>query len=73
MADRGHADADQVLSRKLRQHLGVNIAFSESGRVSLETQAPQPRRYVHQAPPSSSSSALASLRSSVSKPSVNQP
>ncbi len=28
MADRDHADADQVLSRKLRQHLGVNIAFS---------------------------------------------
>jgi hypothetical protein len=39
----------------------------------LEPQAPQPDRYVDQAPSSSASSAFASLRSGVSKPSVNQP
>ena len=45
----------------------------EPGHPHLEAEAPQPRRDIHQAPPSSSMSAFASLRSGVSNPSVNQP
>ena len=73
VADRTHPDADQVLRRQLRQNLGIDIVVAEGGLVSPQSQAAQPRRYVHQAPASSSSSAFACFRSGVSKPSVNHP
>jgi hypothetical protein len=44
VADRGHAKADQVIGRQLRQHLGIDIVVAESGLVSLEAQVAQPRR-----------------------------
>ena len=49
--------------------------FSESGEPQQRHSAPGLQRYVERRiryPPSSSSSALASFRSAVSKPSVNQ-
>ena len=47
MADRGHADADQVVDRQLRQHFAVDIVVAEGGRVLFEPQPAQPRRNVH--------------------------
>src|SRR6516162_5249383 len=73
MTDGCHADVLEIIPRELRKHQPIDLVITERGLVPLEAQVPQPRRYAHQAPPSSSSSALASLRSCVSKPSVNQP
>jgi hypothetical protein len=47
MADRGHADADQVVGRQLRQHFAIDIIVAECRRVSFEPQPAQPRHYVH--------------------------
>ena len=47
MADRGHADADQVVGRQLRQHFAIDIVVAECRRVLFEPQPAQPRRYVH--------------------------
>jgi hypothetical protein len=47
MADRGHADADQVVGRQLRQHFAIDIVVPECRRVSFEPQPAQPRHYVH--------------------------
>jgi class 3 adenylate cyclase len=66
------AEIFQILRRELGQRLPIELVVAERGLVSFETQAPQPRRQVHQAPPSSSSRVFASLRSGVAKPSVNQ-
>ena len=38
MADRGHADANQVLGRQLRQHFAIDIVVVECGRVLFEPQ-----------------------------------
>ncbi len=73
MADRNDADFFQILRRQLGQHVPIDLIVAEGSPVPLEAEALQPRRYVHQAHPSSSSSAFASLRSGVPKPSVNQP
>src|SRR6516164_8698100 len=73
MADRDHTDLFEILRRQLREYLPIDLIVAESGLVPLEAQAAQPNRDVHQSPSSSSSSAFASLRSGVSKPSVNQP
>jgi hypothetical protein len=37
MADRGHANANQVLGRQVRQNISVNIVVAERFFVSLET------------------------------------
>jgi hypothetical protein len=37
MADRGHANANQVLGRQVRQNISVNIVVEERFFVSLET------------------------------------
>jgi hypothetical protein len=47
MADRGHADADQVLGRQRRQHLSIDIIVAECRCVLFEPQPAQPRHYVH--------------------------
>jgi hypothetical protein len=47
MADRGHADADQVVRRQRRQHFGIDIIVAECRRVLFEPQHAQPRHYVH--------------------------
>jgi hypothetical protein len=47
MADRGHADADQVGGRQLRQHFAIDIVVAECRRVLFEPQPAQPRHYVH--------------------------
>ncbi len=47
MADRGHADADQVVGRQLRQHFAIDIVIAECSRVSFEPKPAQPRHYVH--------------------------
>ena len=47
MADRGYADADQVVGRQLRQHFAIDIVVAECRRVLLKPQPAQPRRYVH--------------------------
>ena len=73
MTDRSNSECDQIIGRQAGHNRGVDIVVAEGGRVTLETQAAQPHCDVHQAPPSSSSSALASLISGVLKPSVNQP
>ena len=62
----------QVLCREFGQYLPIDLVVAERGFVPFETQAAQPHRYIHQASPSSSSSAAASLSSGVSKPSLNQ-
>jgi hypothetical protein len=38
MADRGHADADQVLGRQLLQNFAIDIVVAECGRVLFEPQ-----------------------------------
>jgi hypothetical protein len=38
MADRGHADADQVVGRQLREYLGVDIVVTKRLLVLLEPQ-----------------------------------
>ena len=50
MADRGHTDADQVLSRQLRQNLGIDIVVAKCGLVLLQTQAAQPSADVQGLP-----------------------
>ena len=47
MADRGYADADQVVGRQLRQHFAIDIVVVECARVLFEPQPAQPRCYVH--------------------------
>jgi hypothetical protein len=47
VADRGHADIDQVIGRHLRQHFAIDIVVSEGRRVSFEPQPTQPRHNVH--------------------------
>ena len=47
MADRGHAEADQVLGRQLRQHFAIDIVVAERRLVLFKPQPAQPRRYVH--------------------------
>src|SRR5580692_8550152 len=47
MADRGYADADQVVGGQLRQHFAIDIVVAECRRVSFEPQPAQPRHYVH--------------------------
>jgi hypothetical protein len=44
MADRGHADADQVVGRQLRQHLGVDIALSRN--AGAYRSSPSPRSHA---------------------------
>ena len=38
MADRGHADGDQVVGRQVRQDVAVDIVVVECGRVLFEPQ-----------------------------------
>src|SRR6516225_289726 len=73
VAPQHHAEILQILRRELGQGLLVDLMIAECDLVSIEAEAPQPDSYVHQAPLSSSSSTFASLKSGVSKPSVNQP
>ena len=73
LADRHYTDLPEVLRGQPRQYRPIDLVIAESGLVSLEAQTLEPRRYVHRLPSSSSSSAFASLRSGVPKPSVNQP
>jgi hypothetical protein len=47
MADRGHAQADQVVGRQLRQDLGIDIVVAERWLVLFEPQPAQPRRHIH--------------------------
>ena len=47
MADRGHADADQVVGRQLGQHFGIDIVVAERRHIALKAQPAQPRLYVH--------------------------
>ena len=49
MADRGHADADQVVGRQLRQHIAIDIVVAECRRVLFKPQPAQPRHHVHAA------------------------
>ena len=72
MGPEDYAQIVEILGRELRQRRPIDLVVAERDRVSLETQAAQPLCYVHQDPPRSSSSAFASLRSCVAKPSVNQ-
>jgi hypothetical protein len=43
MADRGHADADQVVDRLLRQHFAVDIVVAEGGAYCS---SPSPRSHA---------------------------
>ena len=36
MADRGHADADQVVGCQLRQHFIIDIVVADCRRISFE-------------------------------------
>jgi hypothetical protein len=38
MADRGHADADQVIGRELRQYFAIDIVVTECRCISFEPQ-----------------------------------
>ena len=46
MADRGHADADQILRRQLRQDFAIDIVVVECGRVLSKTELLQPTRHL---------------------------
>jgi hypothetical protein len=43
VTDRGHADADQVVGRQLRQYLGIDIIVVKCRRVSS---SPSPRSHA---------------------------
>src|SRR6516162_2854504 len=47
VAHRRHADVLEIIGGQLRQHCPIDFVFPEGDLVSLETQAAQPRRYVH--------------------------
>jgi len=47
MSSKHHAEIPLILRRELGQRLPIDLVVAESGLVSLETQAPQPCRYVH--------------------------
>ena len=47
MADRGHDDADQVLSRQLRQNFAIDIVVAECGRVLLKAELLKPTRDIY--------------------------
>ena len=51
MADRGHADADQIVGRQLGHHFAIDIIVAKCGRVLSEPQPAQPRHDVHAAIP----------------------
>ena len=46
MADRGHADGDQVLSRQVRQDLSVDFVVAERWLVLSKTELLQPTRDI---------------------------
>jgi hypothetical protein len=46
MSSKHHAEIPEILRRELGR-LPIDLVVAESGLVSLETQAPQPCRYVH--------------------------
>ena len=72
VASKHDTEVLEILCCELGQLVPIYLVVAESGLVSFKTQAPQPRGHVHQALAVSSSSAFASLRSGVAKPSVNQ-
>jgi hypothetical protein len=45
--DEADAEILEVVSCQLRQHCPIDFVLAKSGLVSLETQAAQPRRYIH--------------------------
>src|SRR5438270_6332085 len=47
MADRGYAEAGQIVGRQLRQSLGVDIVVTKRGLVLLEREPAQPFGYIH--------------------------
>jgi hypothetical protein len=47
MADRGHADADQVVARQLRQHFTVDVVVAKGWRILREAQPAQPLGDIH--------------------------
>ena len=55
MADRGHADGDQVLSRQVRQDVSVDFVVAERRLVLSKTELLQPTRDIdrHRRSPSS--------------------
>ena len=46
MADRGHAHADQVLCRQVRQNVSVDIVVAERRLVLLKTELLKPTRDI---------------------------
>ena len=48
VAYRRHADVLEIIGCQFREHGRIDFVLKEGGRVSLETQVAQPRRYVHQ-------------------------
>jgi hypothetical protein len=46
MTDRGHAEADQVLGRQIRQDVSVDEIVAERRLVLLKTELLKPTRYV---------------------------
>jgi len=53
--DRGHSEGDQIVSCKLRQHIGVDIVVVKRLVVALKAQAPEPAFNVHRRRPHSGS------------------
>ena len=49
MADRRHANADQVVGGQLGQHLSVDIVVTECRRILFKAQPAQPCHHVHAA------------------------
>ena len=49
MANRGHANADQIVGGQLRQHLAIDIVVAEYRRVLFKPPPAQPRHYFHEA------------------------
>jgi len=47
MADRGHADGDQVLGRQVRQDVSVDEIVAESWLVLLKTELLKPTRDIY--------------------------
>jgi hypothetical protein len=50
MADRRHADGDQILARQVRQDVPVDIVVAERRVVLLKTELPKPTRDIDRHP-----------------------
>jgi hypothetical protein len=48
MAPQYHAEIFEILRREPRQRVPIDFVLVERGRIALQAQSLQPRRYIHE-------------------------